>query len=171
VCWQVTNYERFACARPQICPDVGGADVQIFNYAMGEDTAPVPVQVLLTNCSTGTNDLVIDRVEVFGDARCAFSEVTDADIGSKILAPGETTAIRSTYQPGAPGEDHAELRVYSNAQNFPELRLLVCGVAWVSHGDAGPQDATAADAGCSEWTCVNGGKGCLPQTGKTPCHE
>ena len=87
------GYALYACNAPQICPDVGpGAEAQSFRYDLASGSTARLVSVLLTNCSTGNQDLVIDRVEVFGDPRCSFAEVTNADIGSKVVAPGETTA-------------------------------------------------------------------------------
>lgn len=172
LCRQIKEYALYACSSPQICPDVGpGAEAQSFLYDLASESKARLVSVLLTNCSTGDQDLVIDRAEIFGDARCSFTEVGDVDIGNKVVAPGETTAIRTSYRPLAPGEDHAELRVYSNAANFPELRLLICGVAVDGAGstpsDAGAEDAALGDAACADLACLT----CQPQTTRAACHK
>jgi hypothetical protein len=171
LCRQIREYARYACSTPQVCPDVGpGAEAQSFLYDLTSESAARVVSVLLTNCSTGNQDLVIDRVEIFGDARCSFTEVSDADIGKKVVAPGETTAIRTSYRPLTVGEDHAELRVYSNADNFPELRLLICGIAVDGASaapDAGSLDAALGDAACADLECLT----CLPQTTQVACHK
>jgi len=128
ICEQIADYKRFACTAPQICPDVGGKDAQFVRTRAGASTG-VEVSFLLTNCSTGASDLHLSGVTVYGDERCSFSDVTDADIAEKTVPPGGTTVIRTVYKPLSAGADYAELRVTSDAQNFPELRLTICGAA------------------------------------------
>jgi hypothetical protein len=163
VCAQIANYKQFACGAPQACPDVGGKDAQFIPYRLDASSAGETAMFLVTNCSTGDTDLEISGVTIYGDERCSFSNVSDSDIGKKTLRPGETTAIRTTYTPRTVGEDHAELRVLTNAQNFPELRLRVCGAAQSRPTDAGVDGSTSS-------TLTNA-SGCEEKTQLVACHQ
>jgi hypothetical protein len=153
---QVANFERYACARPQICPDM---DVQTIRHDIS--TGARVMHVLLTNCSTGNQDLRIDKVEVYGDDRCSFSNVTASDISPKLVAPGEAAAVRITYDPGATGEDHAVLTVHSNAQNSARLPLRLCALAIGS-------STTPPDSGA--WPTLDKLR-CQGSTNLAACHK
>lgn len=167
VCLQIAEHKRFACNRPQICPDVGGKDAQFVRRVLGSSSKVQTVTFLVSNCSTGDEDLIISRVKVYGDERCSFTDVTDNDIGAKTVRPGETTAIRTSYDPASVGEDHAELRVYSNAQNFPELRLPLCGAAVAAAPDGGAPDGSS-DGGTRD--AFGGPVACKERTSPSSCH-
>ena len=145
-----------AAASHRSVPDIGGRAAR-FVVVPGAEAGEL--SFLLTNCSTGGEKLVIEKIGVYGDNRCYFADVTSSDIRSQSqrdtasateILPGETSVVRTTYNPKQPGEDFAEIRVTSNAENFPTLRLRVCGRAEAPAPDAGPPpavDAGVADGG------------------------
>ena len=146
---QIANYTRYSCDQPQICPDLGARFVGLYIIDPGAAAAEVPVT--LTNCSTGNNRVEIESVVVLGDRQCAFTDVSDAEITSKTIDPGSSEALRTTYKPTSVGDHHAVLRIKSNAANFPELLIAVCGLAQQRREDAGlpviMDGGSAADGG------------------------
>ncbi|MFH1131385.1 MAG: hypothetical protein V1754_08625 [Pseudomonadota bacterium] len=163
---QVLGYATYNCAEPQICPDQGSPFVPY--YVVDENAPPAPVNLSLTNCSTGNATLEIDKIVVYGDKNCSFSEAT---IEKKTVAPGETVFVKTDYKPKKPGPDHAAFRIFSNAQNFETLITPFCSLALEKKLDAGvPPEAGVGDGGpeanlppkpdCEEQTTVN-----------TECHK
>ena len=165
---QFLDSQKFACTEPQLCPDV--------DAALPGGPLPAQVSVGLTNCSTGNKKLVIEKVQFLGDARCSYTcAARQADPAAKCqvavekseVDPGETISIMMIYDPTSDGEDHAQFRIFSNAQNFPAddpLRIPTCGFYSSSSPDAGVDDGGTgtADAGtgsgelrCKEVSEVN----------------
>ena len=117
---QLAKALEYNCSEPQICPDLRG---QAVGFGIDPNAAPGQIAFILTNCSNNAK-LEITKVEVWGDSRCFFTNVTDADIQpGRSANPRETIGVKTDYFPTAVGEDHGQLRVYSNAQNFPVLKL------------------------------------------------
>jgi hypothetical protein len=59
--------------------------------------------------------------------------------------------VRTTDKPTQIGEDHAEMRIFPNAESYPVLRLRVCGLAY-KEGDEPepPAPAPGSDAGSGD---------------------
>jgi hypothetical protein len=104
--------------------------------------------VQLTN--RGRDPLIIRGAVVEEDARGAFTvdrvrtaSGVDCTEAQPCSVPSTEDAIlRFLYAPPAPGWDTADLRVLSNAQNYPRLRLFVLARARPMGLDAGtPYDA------------------------------
>lgn len=161
---QVTNWKDYKCSQPQICPDVGAADVPL--YIIDPKAAAHATSLVLTNCSTGNAKLTVSKVVMYGDAKCAFGE---PQIDQKVVDPNGTAVIQATWKPKKAGEHHAAFWVYSNAQNFPVLKIPACGIArpkpadaGTASGDGGVPDSkpAAADAAgtlkCKAVTTING---------------
>lgn len=147
--------------QPQIVPQ---SNVLCLSYQ--ELTAGTTSSHFVQLTNRGRDPLVIEGAEVENDARGAFTVDgirTAAGLDCSPAAPcsvpsTEDAILRFIYEPPAPGWDTADLRVISNAQNYPRLRLFVlararpqdldAGVPW----DAGPKPANAVGADGSE-TC------------------
>jgi hypothetical protein len=161
---QMREYVDYDCAEPQICPDHGAHQIPF--YILAPSTAPEELTFTLTNCSTGGKPLVIEKVEITGDPRCHFTFNPETDIQPSLeIKPGETGFIRAVYDPQALGEDHGQIRIYSNAQNFPLLVLPIC--AW-----ANPEPAGTGDAGVTGTDLMVEIPACK-DVGDTiePCHQ
>lgn len=117
---QLTNWRRFDCRTPQICP---GRNEIALDAVKLDANGKVDVSLALTNCSVGKQALAITQVIVYGDSRCHFSEAT---YSKDSVAPGAQTAVHLTLTPKAVGEDQASIVIYSNARNFPGLRVPLC---------------------------------------------
>ena len=169
---QFRDSQQFACSEPQLCPDL--------DAAFPGGPLPAQVSVGLKNCSTGNNKLVIEKVSFLGDERCSYTcAARQADPKAKCqvavekseVDPGETISIMMIYDPQSDGEDHAQFRVFSNAQNFPSespLKIPTCA-SYSSSDDAGVDDGGtgAADAGVDsgEYRCK------APTEVNTQCHK
>lgn len=164
---QVERFQEYACERAQICPDVGDYRIPFHTFRPGGSGESF--SFALTNCSTGSEDLTISKVELAGDPRCAFRFRTADDLSARRIRPGETAVLRVVYRPPGPGEDHAHLRIFSNAQNFRPLVLPICGRAFKAGAapDAGVSggDGGSGDAGATVWRCKNVG------TTIAKCHQ
>jgi len=168
---QIAYWKNFKCETPQICPDIGGRAGHFF---IGQGSAPGELTFNITNCSTGNKKLVISGVTLLGDSRCYFTKVTDSDIQpTKEVAPGESTIIRTTYDPKKAGEDHAGLRVASNAENYANLDLLVCGLAELERLDGGVAPPPTGDGGPADLSSSTPdaatGLSCKKVTSATSC--
>lgn len=168
-CWdQILYYSEYACSRAQICPDVAQTKT-VRN--MAEIERGVAFSFVLTNCSTGSEPLRITKVQVTGDERCSFVFDTSRDLETQEIPPGKTAVLRITYRAKEPGEDHAHLRVFSNAYNFDPLILPVCGFAGAAQQipDAGALDTQPTqrwDSGMPRnFQCKN------PGDTVAPCHK
>lgn len=133
----VENAAQYNCQEPQICPDQGSMAMPTGGYVIDTTAPPWSSNNVITNCSKGGKPLVITKIFVRGDARCAF---TEPQIEATEIDPGMETAVKIDWKPAAAGEDHAALVIVSNAQNFPELVLPACSTAY-TESPVAPNDA------------------------------
>ena len=131
--------------QPQIVPQ---SNVLCLSYQELTEGTRSTHFVQLTN--RGRDPLVIERAEIENDMRGAFSVGDLRTASGTDCTPSAPCSVSSTedaivqffYEPPAPGWDTADLRVISNAQNFPRLRLFVLARARPASLDAGePWDA------------------------------
>jgi hypothetical protein len=122
---QMENYKQYDCKEPQICFD--RTVDRALNFVIAKEAPESSLSFILTNCSTGNQKLVISSVEVLGNQSCHFKFDITTDVQKQEVSPGDQTLIQVRYLPTKPSEDHVVLKVSSNAQNFPELRLFACG--------------------------------------------
>lgn len=151
---QIEEAFLYNCSEPQICPDQGSPYVP--SFVVDPSKAAYGISLGLTNCSTGNNKLVIEKVVIAGDPRCSF---TDASIEGKDIAPGKgnTTFVKVDWFPKTVGQDYGAMWVYSNAQNFNPLKVPFCGNAIAQAPDGGvvvqPDLGAYTEAGLSIWKC------------------
>jgi hypothetical protein len=151
---QMENFMDYDCAEPQICPDHGAHQMP---YHVLKPSGPgETLSFALTNCTTGNDKLILDKVELTGDERCSFVFNKTTDVQDYEIPAGETRAIQLVYKPKSLGEDHVHLRITANAQNFPDLVLPICGRA--------NPDTSGTDAGVS---AADGGS----ENGTFPCKD
>jgi hypothetical protein len=140
---QLNAWATHDCSVPQIYPDRA-------YQAMQQPVVPGDgrrLYFVLRNAATRGRDLVIDKVELFGDSRCAFRFDAGKDLERRAIPARETTVVRLSYQPAEPGVDSGRLRLHSNAQNFPVLELVFCGrSALAGSPDAGPSSLLVCQA-------------------------
>jgi hypothetical protein len=171
---QFLKPQQFACAEPQICPDL--------DSAFPSGPLPAQVSVGIKNCSTGNKKLAIEKVAFLGDDRCSYtcaarqedpSKKCQVAVEKSEVDPGETISIMMIYNPQSDGEDHAQFRIFSNAQNFPSespLKIPTCAFYSSTADDAGVADSGAGvtDAGVDssgEYRCKE------PTEVNTQCHK
>ncbi len=138
---QVENYKTYDCTEPQICVDQGKRVVPGFvvdAMATGQEVA-----FIITNCSTGNKSLNISKLVIAGDSRCNFKE---PEIESKEIKPGQSVTVRSVYFPKVVGDDQAALHIFSDAQNYKDLVIPMCGRA-VAKPTTAPDAGPKGDAG------------------------
>ena len=147
---QVEDYKKYDCKEPQVCFDTNFQSA--WGFVISQSASAYSMSFILTNCSSGTEKLVISKVEVLGNSRCYFDfkmnctaddagQVGTCDVEKMEIAPGESGLIRARYFPEKSGEDDAILRVHTNAENFPQLDLYICGSGVPLHPvgmDSGP---------------------------------
>lgn len=172
---QMRDYTQYDCTELQVCPDHGAHQIPAFVHS--EAQIPESLSFTLTNCSVGNGDLKVEKVELYGDPSCHFKFDPTKDVTYATETPsaktGETIFIRAVYDPQKLGQDHAQLRVYTNSVNFPVLRLPICAraVAQFQPGmDSGPPGAdgsgSSAEAGAQIlWPCKDVGETIAP------CHQ
>jgi hypothetical protein len=170
---QMQKYTEYDCTEVQVCPDHGAH--QIPRFVFSPKTAPESLAFTLTNCSVGNTDLNVEKVEVYGDPSCHFKFDATKDVQYATDNPGaktgETIFVQARYDPAKLGQDHAQLRVYTNAVNFPVLRLPICAraVAEFQPGvDSGPLGIDGGDVGTGDeilWRCKDVGETIAP------CHQ
>lgn len=151
---QMENFLEYDCAEPQLCPDHGAH--QMPYYVLDPNGPGETLSFALTNCTTGNDKLIINTVELTGDERCSFIFNKSTDVEALEIPAGETRSIQAVYKPKALGEDHVHLRITTNAQNFPDLVLPICGRA--------NPESSGTDAGVSS---DDGG----PASGTFPCKD
>lgn len=153
---QIENYSDYDCKTPQVCFDTNFQPG--WGFIISQSAAAYRMAFILTNCSTGGDKLVIQKVEVLGNSRCYFDFDMDLDVEKLELGPGESGLIAARYFPKQAGEDDAILRVHTNAENFPQLDLYVCGSGipkFVPGADSGaPPDMGVGDGGTGRF-CKN----------------
>ena len=156
---QWENYKNYDCAKPQICSDL----THVVLYHPIDEKAPREnVPFIITNCSAGQEKLIIQKIELFGNSRCSFSEPELGEAESGQLAneimPGKYVALRTTYNPKTPGEDHIMIRITSNAANYNPFSISICGQAKTkaevdaANPGAAAEDGGSADASSTIWT-------------------
>lgn len=141
--------------RPQIVPQ---SNVLCLSYAPVEVGSTTEHFVQLTN--RGREPLLIEGAAVENDLRGSFSVdrvrtvdgVDCSEVRPCAIETGSDAVLRYFYAPPEAGWDSADLRVFSNAQNYPRLRLYVLALAFPvgSSPDAydpgaKPEDAVGAD--------------------------
>lgn len=157
---QMESYKDYDCKEPQICFDTNVRQAR--GFVVSVSATAYGMSFILTNCSTSNQKLMIEKVEVLGNDRCYFAFDMGMDVQKLELAPGEDGLIQARYHPKQLGEDHAILRVHTNAQNYPQLDLYVCGTGiprFPPGMDAGspptPDAGPVTEAGAAAWFCKN----------------
>ncbi len=126
--------------KPQILPDNAPICLNFERTVAGEERGH---NALLRN--NGREQLVIQSATITDDLRGSFEFV---GVEPKAVDSPESAVARFFYKPSEPGWDTALLRVMSNAENFPDLRIFILGRAEPANldggvWDAGPKPATA----------------------------
>lgn len=117
-------------AKAQICPNK-----QPVNFCdQRREVSYPPNSILLKN--NGQQPLVVSSIELLGDVRCSFDYLVDPPVGSAI-APGKAMAIQATYLARDEGQDRVAFRITSNAENFPEMIVELCGRTIANDGEPG----------------------------------
>ena len=129
---QVANYTHYQCTSPQICPLKNPV---VLDPVVVSSTSS-PAFSGFTNCSVGSTAVNISKLVVYGDSRCSFSEPL---LSNQKIQPGDMSFVLLNYQPHETGEDHAEVRLTSDAQNFPISAVALCGIGVQSPGGTPPQ--------------------------------
>lgn len=115
--------------RPQIFPRLN--PINICEVQVGRQAQ---VDLMLDNW--GRERLNITGIEVHHDRRCAFASpngdvrLYDEDESDEFAASvrsRDSAFVRIEYTPPSSGVDEISLTVHSNAENFPDLELYVCG--------------------------------------------
>lgn len=117
-----------ACATDPPCDAAGTLYPNLSPFRLCDhevEAAPKSYNVQLTN--HGCEDVQVTGAEIRGDTRCSFSAPEIAP-GSDSLGPGQSTFVRFDYRPKTHGRDQVALVVLSDAANFPELVVPVCGL-------------------------------------------
>lgn len=162
---QLEHFDAYDCQAPQVVPHQGWIQAE---FTVSQKTPPASLSLLLTNGSVGDQDLVLGQVTIFGDPRCAFAHDPQKDLDRTTIPPGETAILRLRYKPTDGGEDHALLRVRSNAANLDPLDVLICGRAMWAFApglDSGPPWTPDAGASAMGFTCEE------VKAELSPCHQ
>lgn len=132
---------------PQILPDNSPICLSYSPTTVGQVVSHV---ALFRN--DGRQQLVVESATITEDARGVFTVV---GVEPKMVNTSEFTHVQLRYAPTATGWDSAFLRVMSNAQNFPNIRVFVLALAQPDNPmgfDPGPKPAAAmpgtADEAC-----------------------
>lgn len=88
------------------------------------DEAAPPFEFDLQLGNDGEKNLVIESAELRHDQNCAF-DMVGPDITE--LVPGDAAFIQASYLPTVVAEDQIILVITSNAENFPEFIVPICG--------------------------------------------
>ncbi len=151
--------DLIAFDRPQIVPE---SNVRCLSYNPVEAGSATFHDLQLTN--RGRAPLRIEGAAVERDDRSAFDIVQLRSVEGSPCTEAAPCSIRSAedaflrfrYRPPAAGWDAADLRVFSNAENFPRLRIFVLALAYppgeADAFDPGPKPDVAVGADGSE-TC------------------
>lgn len=145
--------------RPQIIPD---SNVLCLSY---DDSlrAASPTEHFVGFTNRGRENLLVEGGRVEEDQRASFTVdllVNDEDVpcleGQPCpLRTGQDGFMKFTYHPETPGWDAAFLRIRSNAENYPDLRIFVLALARPDNDpsyDPGPKPDLARGADNTE-TC------------------
>jgi hypothetical protein len=124
---QIEAFDDYNCTKPQICPDQGSfRNIYFLDPTWQGDT----INFAISNCSVGSEKLTISKVELLGDSRCSFEFDESVNVTSKVVESGgpeqESSLIQVLFKPTKLGQDHAALKITTNAQNYPTLILPIC---------------------------------------------
>jgi hypothetical protein len=93
-------------------------------HSTAEDAGPYHFDLQLINI--GEEKLVLESVEYRGDQNCAFT-FEGPDVWE--MNANQSSFVRGWYEPTVPAEDQIAMTVMSNADNYPELIVPICGLA------------------------------------------
>jgi hypothetical protein len=96
--------------------------------------------------------LTLESVTVKGDSRCAFT-FEGPDITE--IAATESAFIRGFYAPTSEGEDQIAIEVVSNAKDYPDFVVSICGAAVPSAGLDGAEEPVCQGPAESAANCSN----------------
>ena len=99
------------------------------------DSPAVSANLLLQN--PGCGPLEISTLEFQGDDRDAFTS-PELRPAADATAAGGSATVAFSYRPPDDGEDHVLLVISSNADNFEELLVPVCGRGLAADGSPQP---------------------------------
>ena len=122
--------------QPEVCPGKGG-----FPFCERPVGQSFRDSVEIQN--TGESVLTIYSVVARGDTSCAFvdPELRDPDGGVPLnLNPQETILFSFRYAPPSTGRFNALVEFTSNAENFPVLRIPLCGIGVPPDAGTNPVD-------------------------------
>ena len=120
--------------KAQICPDL--SPVQFCSRFVGTNYG---TDLHLSN--RGYEGLRIESVQLLGDDGCAFEPPQISFVpgpGSKLIERTKDESVRIIYRPRKIGADHAVLRIISNAENFRQLDIAICGQGIMAGMPGGP---------------------------------
>jgi hypothetical protein len=126
----------------QVCPGKGG-----FPFCERPINQTYRDSLEITN--TGDEVLTIKSVVARGDTSCAFvdPELRNSDGGVPLdINPQETVLFSFRFAPPSTGRFNALVEFTSNAQNFPVLRIPLCGIGVPPDAGTNPVD----DAGVQQ---------------------
>jgi hypothetical protein len=135
---EMSKANEYNCTTPQLCIDISFCVLR--GRPVTNTIAPWSCNFVLTNCSKGNKSLEIESIQLLGDERCNFSE---PQITSRTIPPLDTSGVvlKVDYDPKKVGADHSKLVIKSNASNFPEFNVPICGFAVEPRFDASAVDA------------------------------
>lgn len=118
---------RIAYRAAQICPDQSP-----FPFCSRIINTSTDIPLILSN--RGLAPLRISSVELLGDDNCAFGTPTlhygSPEVPMPLGTPipyNKDAFVRISYRPKKAAADYTILRIKSNAENFPQLDIAVCG--------------------------------------------
>ena len=104
----------------QICPDL--SPVAFCSRYLNSTTGS---PIILTN--RGLQGLLISSLSLVGDDNCAYPAPQISPPLGTVIASGQTQIIEVAYAPRKQASDYAVLHIVSNAENFPDLAIELCG--------------------------------------------
>lgn len=113
------------CEEGEILPPTIMVDVSPVNVGVrwvAEDVNPIHFDLQLYN--TGDETLILESVDYRGDTNCAF---TFEGPDTLELIGQESAFIRGWYNPTVVDNDRIAMEVLSNADNYPEMVVPICG--------------------------------------------
>jgi hypothetical protein len=120
----------------QVCPGKGG-------FPFCERPIAQSYRDSLEVTNTGEKVLTIYSVVARGDTACAFiePELRDPDGGVPLnINPQETILFSFRFAPPNTGRFNALVEFTSNAENFPVLRIPLCGIGVPADAGVNPVD-------------------------------
>ncbi|HEY3351836.1 MAG TPA: hypothetical protein VGQ83_01185 [Polyangia bacterium] len=123
-------------AKAEICPGKGG--FPFCERARGSSNRD---SVELQN--RGQTPLTITAIRTRGDDRCAFidPQLGSSDGGVPVtIGPDETVLFSFRFVPPEVGQYNALIELETNAENYPVLRIPVCGIGISPDAGVNPRD-------------------------------